>query len=91
MQRWWEHFKADSGSPFHLFLKTHDITEFTFEVLEVFKPSEHDPFERESPYIQKFNSVELGLNTLNGKEWRERVVVQAPGRQEQHDRTTQDR
>lgn len=67
MQRWWEHIKADSGSPFHQFVKEHDLTEFTFEVLEVFKPSEHDPFEREAHYIKEYDVVASGLNTLNGK------------------------
>ncbi|MCF8783225.1 GIY-YIG nuclease family protein [Rhodococcus ruber] len=67
MQRWWEHIKADSGSPFHQFVKGHDLTEFTFEVLEMFKPSEVDPFEREAHYIAKLDTVQNGLNTLNGK------------------------
>lgn len=67
MQRWWEHIKADSGSPFHKFVKEHDLSEFTFEVLEVFKPSEIDPFVRESEYIARFDTVANGLNTLNGK------------------------
>lgn len=67
MQRWWEHIKADSGSPFHNFMKEHDISEFTFEVLEVFKPSEIDPFVREAEYIHRYDTVANGLNTLNGK------------------------
>jgi hypothetical protein len=67
MQRWWEHIKADSGSPFYLFVKSHDIAEFSFEVLEVFKPSELDLFARESYYIQKYNAVEAGLNTVKGR------------------------
>jgi predicted GIY-YIG superfamily endonuclease len=66
MQRWWEHVKAESGSRFHQFIKEHNIAEFTFEVLEVFKPSEANPYEREAHYIKIYDAVGLGLNTLNG-------------------------
>lgn len=66
MQRWWEHIKAKSGSPFHQLVQTSSITDFTFEILEVFKPSEHNPYEREAFYISKYNAVELGLNSVNG-------------------------
>lgn len=66
MQRWWEHIKAESGSAFHTFIKENDLTEFTFEVLESFKPSEQDPFEREAHWINKLNAVELGFNSVAG-------------------------
>jgi hypothetical protein len=66
MQRWWEHIKAKSGSPFHQLIQASSITEFTFEVLEVFKPSEHDPYVREAFYIHKYDAVELGLNAIGG-------------------------
>jgi hypothetical protein len=66
MQRWWEHIKAKSGSPFHQLVQASSITDFTFEILEVFKPSEHDPYAREAFYIKKYNAVELGLNSVSG-------------------------
>ncbi|WP_160665132.1 GIY-YIG nuclease family protein [Pseudarthrobacter sp. ATCC 49987] len=66
MQRWWEHIKAKSGSPFHQLVLASSITDFTFEILEVFKPSEHDPYAREAFYISKYNAVELGLNSVSG-------------------------
>lgn len=66
MQRWWEHIKAQSGSPFHQLIQASSVTDFTFEVLEVFKPSEHDPYEREAIYIKQYDAVELGLNSVGG-------------------------
>lgn len=65
MQRWWEHIKAESGSPFHTFIKEHDLTEFTFEVLESFKPSEQDPYEREAYWINELDAITNGLNTAS--------------------------
>lgn len=66
MQRWWEHIKAKSGSPFHQLVQASSVTDFTFEILEVFKPSEYDPYAREAFYISKYNAVELGLNSVSG-------------------------
>lgn len=63
MQRWWEHIKAESGSPFHQYMKDHDLTEFTFEILESFKPSECDPYEREAHWINHYDAINNGLNT----------------------------
>jgi hypothetical protein len=65
MQRWWEHIKAESGSRFHQFIKEHDLTEFTFEVLETFKPSEVNPYEREAYYITLHDAINKGLNTAS--------------------------
>lgn len=65
MQRWWEHIKAESGSPFHMFMKEHPLHEFAFEVLESFKPSEQDPYEREAYWINKYEATTNGLNTAS--------------------------
>lgn len=73
MQRWWEHIKAESGSPFHQFMKEHDLTEFTFEVLESFKPSEHDPYEREAYWINKHDAVMKGLNTASAHKIKDKL------------------
>lgn len=66
MQRWWEHMKATSGSPLHQLILKDGIEEFTFQVLERFKPSEVDPFKVEAQYIRMFNAKEAGLNAVDG-------------------------
>ncbi len=66
MQRWWEHIKAESGSKFHIFIKERPISEFTFEILESFKPSISDPFEREKFWIDSLKALETGFNSVNG-------------------------
>ena len=54
MDRWWQHIKAQTNSKFHKFIREHDITEFTFEILETFNPRENDPFLIEDKWIKKF-------------------------------------
>lgn len=66
MQRWWEHIKAESGSQFHTFMKDTPINEFSFCILEQFKPSELDPYEREKFWIDELDAVNLGFNAVNG-------------------------
>lgn len=73
MQRWWEHIKAESGSPFHKFMKEHDLTEFTFEVLESFKPTEQDPYEREAYWITKHDAIMKGLNTAGAHKIKDKL------------------
>lgn len=65
MQRWWEHIKAESGSPFHNFLKDSNITDFSFSILESFKPTEVNPYEREAYWITALDAINLGLNTAS--------------------------
>ncbi len=67
MSRWWQHIRADTSSKFHSFMREHDISEFTFEVLEVFNPRDNDPFLVESKWIHGLQAIEHGLNTANGK------------------------
>lgn len=66
MQRWWEHLKAESGSPLHKLIKSEGIENFTFEILVQFKPSEIDAYAIEAEYIRKYNAREAGLNAVDG-------------------------
>lgn len=63
--RWWEHLKADRGTKFHDFLKNADMTDLTFEVLEVLPNDTEDKevFMTESEYILYYNSINNGFNT----------------------------
>jgi len=63
--RWWNHL-THSSSPFGIYLRSHKLSEFTFEVLEEL-PSEFkdtDVFRIESEYIVKFDSLSNGFNAL---------------------------
>lgn len=66
MQRWWEHMKATSGSPLHQLILKDGIEEFSFQILQRFKPSEIDPYELEARYIRMHNAKEAGLNAVDG-------------------------
>lgn len=66
MQRWWEHFKAKSGSPLHVLIEQDGIEAFTFQVLALFQPSSVDPYIIEAEYIRKYNAKEAGLNAVDG-------------------------
>lgn len=66
MQRWWEHYKADSGSPLHQLIKQDGIEQFTFQIVAQFQPSQTDPYEIEASYIRDYNAVTDGLNAVNG-------------------------
>lgn len=66
MMRWWEHMKAESGSPLHNLIKQRPIEEFTFQILEIFKPSSEDPYAREAYYIKLHNAKADGLNAVEG-------------------------
>ena len=71
MMRWWQHIKAETNSKFHQFIREHNITEFTFEILEVFNPREEDPFMVEDKWIKKLEAIENGLNTAERKNFKE--------------------
>lgn len=66
MQRWWEHLKAESGSPLHQLIKSDGPLAFTFQILEEFDRTKHNEFEREKEWIDKLNTVLNGLNAVNG-------------------------
>ena len=64
--RWFQHFKAQSGSYFHEAMKNSKITEWTYEVIDVLEEgSEKDLLELESKYIAEYNATdhEFGYNT----------------------------
>ena len=63
--RWWNHLKH-SPSPFGLHLRTTDLSDWTFEVLEELPSSTPDKkvFEIESNYIIEFDSIENGYNSV---------------------------
>ena len=71
MDRWWQHIKAQTNSKFHKFIREHDITEFTFEILETFNPRENDPFLIEDKWIKKLKAIDKGLNTAERKNFKE--------------------
>jgi len=74
MQRWWEHFKATSGSPLHQLITQDGVEAFTFQILAQFKPSESDPYQIESFYIRQFNAVADGLNAVDGHKLIEKSI-----------------
>lgn len=63
--RWWNHL-TKSASPFGLYLRKTQLSDWTFEVLEVLPSNIEDAevFRIESEYIVKFNSIENGYNSL---------------------------
>ena len=64
--RWFQHFKAQSGSYFHKAMKNSKITDWTYEVIDELKEgSENDLLELESKYIADYNATdrEYGFNT----------------------------
>lgn len=62
--RWWEHYKAWINS-----LNDSEITDFEFSVLEVFPKgiSKEDLTVKEQYYINKFDSLNNGYNSINAK------------------------
>ena len=66
--RWFQHFKAQSGSYFHEVMKDSDITDWTYEVLDKLKDgTERDLLDLESKYISDYNATNpvYGYNTRN--------------------------
>lgn len=63
--RWWDHLTR-SGSPFGLYLRQTKLSEWTFEVLEELPCDIKDVevFKVESEYMNKFNSIQNGFNSL---------------------------
>lgn len=66
--RWFQHFKAQSGSYFHEVMKSSVITDWTYEVIDELKDgTEKDLLDLESKYIAEYNATnpDLGYNTRN--------------------------
>ena len=63
--RWWNHL-THSNSPFGIYLRQTKLSEWTFEVLEELSANiaDSDVFRIESEYIQKFDSINNGFNSL---------------------------
>ena len=64
--RWFQHFKAQTGSYFHEAMKNSKITEWTYEVIDVLEEgSEKDLLELESKYIAEYSATDhkCGYNT----------------------------
>ena len=77
IDRWYQHFfQSKDNSKFHKEIKKSKISDWTFEVLETIKkPSNYDKMsemdnliaEREQYYIEKYNSVNEGYNSIISK------------------------
>jgi len=63
--RWWNHLKH-SMSPFGVYLRNSNISDWTFEVLEELPSniSDTEVFKKESEYIKRFNSINNGFNSI---------------------------
>jgi len=63
--RWWNHL-IHSSSPFGIYLRSTSLDKWTFEVLEILpsKIEDKEIFRIESEYMQKFDSINNGFNTL---------------------------
>lgn len=64
--RWFQHFKAQSGSYFHEVMKKSDITDWTYEVIDKLKDgTENELLALESKYISDYQATDptYGYNT----------------------------
>jgi len=63
--RWWNHLKH-SNSQFGTYLRTTKLSDWTFEVLEELPSniSDVEVFKVESKYINEFNSINNGFNSI---------------------------
>lgn len=66
--RWWNHL-THSRSAFGIYLRKTKLSDWTFEVLEELPSNIHDyeVFKIESEYIQKFDSINKGFNSVISK------------------------
>lgn len=72
--RWWQHIKwGNSACKFHQAMIEGEITDWTFQVIEVCK-DKTKLNEREQFYINKFNSIEQGYNTATTKAYFEELI-----------------
>lgn len=60
--RWWQHINANNTKKFGEALETHKLTDWTFEALE--DAPKDKLVERERHYIEKFNSIDNGYNSV---------------------------
>lgn len=65
--RWWNHL-THSGSPFGIYFRQSNLTNWTFEVLDILEnKNDSEVFEIESNYIKIHDSIANGFNTLISK------------------------
>jgi hypothetical protein len=65
--RWWNHLTY-SGSPFGIYFRESNLSNWTFEVIEILeKKTDKEVFEIESNYIKLYDSIANGFNTLISK------------------------
>lgn len=66
--RWWNHLKH-SNSPFGIYLRQTKLSDWTFEVLKELPGniSDQEVFKIESKYIQQFDSIKNGFNSVISK------------------------
>lgn len=62
MLKWWEHVKAKSNIHLHKFIKEHNITEFSFQILEEFDPKIKKSDKLKNKYIEEIKNKENCLN-----------------------------
>lgn len=73
--RWYQHFFQGTDTKFHAAIKTSDVTEWSFEILEVLQFPEGCTsaeaaeiiLKKETEYINQYNSIEKGYNTVKSK------------------------
>lgn len=71
--RWWEHLKVKDGNKFHTVLQQTDITDWTFQIIEHFT-EEANILERETFWINHYNSIEDGFNSVVSKKEEEPII-----------------
>lgn len=74
--RWWNHL-THSCSPFGIYLRQTNLSDWSFEVLEILPSNieDKDVFRIESEYINKYDSINNGFNTLiSNKESKIKVI-----------------
>jgi len=61
--RWWNHL-THSSSPFGNYLRSTQLSDWTFEVIEILPSNCDNIFEIESKYILQYDSIKNGFNTV---------------------------
>lgn len=67
--RWWNHIKAETGTPFHEMMKYADPVDLKFEVLEQLSNKDDERvFDRETYHMMKHDTLNNGYNqTVSSK------------------------
>lgn len=68
--RWWQHFSSGDDNKFHKAIRDSKYTDWTFEIIEVIESApeglnnDEYAFERESYWINEYDSINNGYNSL---------------------------